>query len=135
MGHLSLYKNLNTKQQKINLNPLKSYNFININFYNTYNKWFNKHLTIIGYQISEYSLDLKLANILSQKQSLVNEKVKIESKKRKNLSLRRGKIILHRKRIFKKKKQLFFKKKKFLKFKTLKLKALLYFVNLKKICI
>jgi hypothetical protein len=81
-SHLSLYKNLNNKQKKINLNPLKFYNFININFYNTYDKWFSKHLTIIGYQISEYSLDLKLTNILSQKKSLLNENIKIESKKK-----------------------------------------------------
>jgi hypothetical protein len=81
---LPLYRNLsdNTRFNKksLNLNFKKSYNIININFYDTYTQWYNKRLAIIGKHASEYSLDLKPTSTLTPKQVVNSENIKLEFK-------------------------------------------------------
>ena len=80
--YLSLYHQTHMKKKRTNLNSLKFYNIVNVNFYDMYTQWYNKRLTIIGRHISEFSLDLKPFNTLTPKQVVTNENIKLEFKSR-----------------------------------------------------
>jgi hypothetical protein len=80
--YLSLYHQTHIKKKRTNLNSLKFFNIVNVNFYDTYTQWYNKRLAIIGRHISEFSLDLKPFNTLTPKHVVTNENIKLEFKSR-----------------------------------------------------